>query len=178
MEIADGQTLKLNWNKSNLQFYLQAYMLGCSFNSFDRSWTARSYIIVLIFLAWVLPLFVISRRYYCIIHFVRNNNFVSANATAEEERARRVSLQGQEAKFSGSSTIIFLSFCSAEKSWARYDITFHTLPNILCYLNFSWYSAYDSAEYFWFFAPKIDSILNNFLLRWIRQIFYGLIVNL
>ena len=69
---------------------LQAYLLGCSFNSFDKSWNARSYIVILIGVAWILPLFVISQRYCCIIYSVRNNIFVTANASAEEERARKV----------------------------------------------------------------------------------------
>ena len=82
------------WRENSYSaFQLQAYLLGCSFNSFDESWNARSYILILICLAWILPLFVISQRYCCIIYSVRNNIFVTANASAEEERARKVMQQ-------------------------------------------------------------------------------------
>ena len=77
-------------------FYFQAYILGCSFDSFDMGWEARSYIIVLIILAWILPIAVVGFCYSQIIHSVSKNLFYLSAInpqTSEIEKARKVSQQ-------------------------------------------------------------------------------------
>ena len=68
-------------------------MLGCSFDSFSPDWSDRSYIFVLIFLAWILPLGIIGTCYSQIIHSVSKNLFYLSKAqpkTSEIEQARKV----------------------------------------------------------------------------------------
>ena len=77
-------------------FYFQAYILGCSFDSFAPTWEARSYIIVLIILAWILPITVVGFCYSQIIHSVSKNLFYLSAInpqTSEIEKARKVSQQ-------------------------------------------------------------------------------------
>ena len=74
-------------------FYFQAYILGCSYDSFSTDWNDRSYIIILILLAWIMPLSLVGFCYFQIINSVRKNLFF-LNAvepkTEEIEKARKV----------------------------------------------------------------------------------------
>lgn len=72
---------------------LQAYLLGCSFDTYTPTWHSRSYILVLIVLAWMLPLGVIGSCYCQIFQSVKNNMFVLSNGrttTSDLQRARKV----------------------------------------------------------------------------------------
>ena len=71
-------------------FAFQAYLLGCSFDSFDTNIIARSYVYVMSFLAWFLPLSIIASKYYKIVSIVRQNNFLTQNMSVEEERVREL----------------------------------------------------------------------------------------
>lgn len=79
----------LGWNR----YTAEAYILGCSFDSFAPTWEARSYIIVLIILAWILPITVVGFCYSQIIHSVSKNLFYLSAInpqTSEIEKARKI----------------------------------------------------------------------------------------
>ena len=68
----------------------QAFLLGCSFDSFTATLNARSYVYVMATIAWLLPLFMISLKYYKIVQIVRKNTFFTQNISIEEQRAREL----------------------------------------------------------------------------------------
>ena len=82
----------LGWNKYNAE----AYLLGCSFDAFESSWDSRSYILVLIVLAWIAPITIIGYCYLRIIQNVKSNLYMLSERkhqpqrNAEEEKARKV----------------------------------------------------------------------------------------
>ena len=78
--------------------------MGCSFDGFSSSWVDRSYIIVLLVLAWVIPLILIFISNIGIIHRTRNSDvnklFLSkiscvssdANGTSNRKLSRKPSI--------------------------------------------------------------------------------------
>ena len=54
-------------------FTFQSYFMGCAFDSFSTSWNDRSYVITLLVLAWLTPLFLICFSYIAIIFRVRHS---------------------------------------------------------------------------------------------------------
>ena len=47
--------------------FSQAYMVGCSFDTFSKSWLDRSYIVWLILIAWLLPMAVIGKATWVLV---------------------------------------------------------------------------------------------------------------
>ena len=65
-------------------FYLfQAYFLGCTFDSFSTSWKDRSYVIILLIIAWFIPMLLIVRSHINILYLIKNSdvNIVLVNST-------------------------------------------------------------------------------------------------
>ena len=65
-------------------FYLfQAYFLGCTFDSFSTSWKDRSYVIILLIIAWLIPMLLIVRSHINILYLIKNSdvNIVLVNST-------------------------------------------------------------------------------------------------
>ena len=67
-------------SKSVIKF--QSYLIGCTFDSFSTSWTDRSYIIVLLVVAWLIPLLSIILSHIGIFYRIKNSevNIVLTNA--------------------------------------------------------------------------------------------------
>ena len=60
----------------------QSYLIGCTFDSFSTSWTDRSYIIMLLVVAWLIPLLSIILSHIGIFYRIKNSevNIVLTNA--------------------------------------------------------------------------------------------------
>ena len=63
-----------NFIDINCLFLFQAYLIGCSFDSFSSSWKDRTYVFTLLIIAWVVPLVIIFLTHLSILHHVRSAN--------------------------------------------------------------------------------------------------------
>ncbi|XP_059081871.1 rhodopsin, GQ-coupled-like [Tigriopus californicus] len=126
----------LGWN----QFVSEALVIGCSFDSFSTEWSDRSYILVLVLVAWCLPMGVLCQCYFRIFYAVRGGifNWTELPDAAEDQRRR---IERTLAKM--VSCLLLLWFVS----WTPYAIlslwtmffqargltpTLALLPTILC----------------------------------------------
>jgi len=81
----------IGWN----HYLSEPYLLGCSFDSWDKSYNSRSYVIILTLLAWFVPLSIIASGYIRIIYSVKSNLFSPRQdnvISAEVDRARRIEM--------------------------------------------------------------------------------------
>ena len=69
---------------------LQTYLIGCSFDAFTPSLSSRSYIVMLILVAWLLPLFLLFSSYAAIFWTVRSGLLLWTEMpnVAEEQRRK------------------------------------------------------------------------------------------
>ncbi|TRY67584.1 hypothetical protein TCAL_08042 [Tigriopus californicus] len=118
----------------------EALVIGCSFDSFSTEWSDRSYILVLVLVAWCLPMGVLCQCYFRIFYAVRGGifNWTELPDAAEDQRRR---IERTLAKM--VSCLLLLWFVS----WTPYAIlslwtmffqargltpTLALLPTILC----------------------------------------------
>ena len=61
----------------------QAYFLGCTFDSFSTSLKDRSYVIILLIIAWFIPMLLIVRSHINILYLIKNSdvNIVLVSST-------------------------------------------------------------------------------------------------
>ena len=61
----------------------QAYFLGCTFDSFSTSWQDRSYVVILLIIAWLIPMLLIVRSHINILYLIKNSdvNIVLVSST-------------------------------------------------------------------------------------------------
>ena len=71
-----------------LSFFFQSNLIGCIFDNFTPSLEARSYVIALLVIAWVIPMAIIVFSYVVILVSVRKS-FLEFGARTREERIRR-----------------------------------------------------------------------------------------
>ena len=85
--------------------------MGCAFDMFSTSWTARSYVLVLFIVCWFVPLFVIISSYCGIIMRVRSPTVRKLRANSS---TRRISKPNLSVRSSRSSKVSFNSTLSDE----------------------------------------------------------------
>ena len=89
-------------------FYLfQAYFLGCTFDSFSTSWKDRSYVIILLIIAWLIPMLLIVRSHINILYLIKNsdvnivlvsstNSKASTSHASSEDKREAVELESSQ----------------------------------------------------------------------------------
>ena len=85
--------------------------MGCAFDLFSTSWTARSYVLVLFIVCWFIPLIVIITSYCGIIMRVRSPTVRKLRANSS---TRRISKTNISVRSSWSSKVSFNSSLSDE----------------------------------------------------------------
>ena len=85
--------------------------MGCAFDMFSTSWTARSYVLVLFIVCWFIPLIVIIASYCGIIMRVRSPTVRKLRANSS---TRRISKTNLSVRSSRSSKVSFSSTLSDE----------------------------------------------------------------
>ena len=68
--------------------FFQAHLVGCVFDNFTPSFNARSYVVTLLIVAWIVPMTIIVACYAGILVSVRKS-FIEFVARTREERIRR-----------------------------------------------------------------------------------------
>ena len=102
---------KYVYNVLVLIYIFQSYFMGCAFDMFSTSWTARSYVLVLFIVCWFVPLFVIISSYCGIIMRVRSPTVRKLRANSS---TRRISKPNLSVRSSRSSKVSFNSTLSDE----------------------------------------------------------------
>ena len=85
----------------------QAYFLGCTFDSFSTSWNDRSYVIILLIIAWFIPMLLIVRSHINILYLIKNsdvnivlvsssNSKVSTSHASSEDKREAVELESSQ----------------------------------------------------------------------------------
>ena len=99
------------YNALVLIYIFQSYFMGCAFDMFSTSWTARSYVLVLFIVCWFIPLIVIIASYCGIIMRVRSPTVRKLRANSS---TRRISKTNLSVRSSRSSKVSFNSTLSDE----------------------------------------------------------------
>ena len=85
--------------------------MGCAFDLFSTSWTARSYVLVLFIVCWFIPLIVIITSYCGIIMRVRSPTVRKLRANSSTSRISKTNISGRSSR---SSKVSFNSTLSDE----------------------------------------------------------------
>ena len=94
-----------------LIFIFQSYFMGCAFDLFSTSWTARSYVLLLFIVCWFIPLIVIITSYCGIIMRVRSPTVRKLRANSSTRRISKTNISGRSSR---SSKVSFNSTLSDE----------------------------------------------------------------
>ena len=75
----------------------QAYFLGCTFDSFSPSLKDRSYVIILLIIAWFIPMLLIVRSHINILYLIKNSdvNIVLVSSTNQQASTSHPSSEDQ-----------------------------------------------------------------------------------
>ncbi len=86
-----------------IKFYLfiQAFMLGCTFDLWSPPWSSRSYVLLLVLLAWAAPLALVTSSYLGIVGLVKDGLMLKEwrrklSSAGSQEASVQVSVEQQQ----------------------------------------------------------------------------------
>ena len=115
----------------------QSYLIGCTFDSFSTSWTDRSYIIMLLVVAWLIPLLSIILSHIGIFYRIKNSevNIVLTNAPerrlASSSRMKQLKRLGTKSDMPNGGNI--LPHVTQRVNW-KYTYQYFTYLNNFTYM--------------------------------------------